>query len=195
MQKFVRPSDSSPKSDKPNGVPARNSGVPQVSLIGSDITITGNIEASVDLHIQGRVDGDVRCATLILNEGGRIKGGIHAARARIAGSIEGTIEVGDLALGSTGQAKGEITYRRLLVANGASIEGKLKCDAKTEQPAEGPAQVRNVHGGGQSEVGNSETSPATKPALETVDPAVLAAPRTSDAPADVGVKPALSLAP
>ncbi len=33
--------------------------VKQMSVIGADITITGNIEASVDLHIEGRVKGDV----------------------------------------------------------------------------------------------------------------------------------------
>src|SRR3712207_994840 len=97
---------------------------PQMSVIGADITITGDIEASVDLHIEGRVMGDVRCATLILGETSRISGGIHADRVRVAGTVEGSIETRDLAVEATGRVSGEIVYGRLRVANGANMEGR-----------------------------------------------------------------------
>ncbi len=35
------------------------------SLIGSDVTISGNLTASVDLHVDGVVIGDIRCAALV----------------------------------------------------------------------------------------------------------------------------------
>src|ERR1700684_1686489 len=62
-----------------------------ISVIGGGITVTGNIEASVDLDLQGKVHGDVKCATLILGEGAEIKGSVHAERVRASGLIEGAV--------------------------------------------------------------------------------------------------------
>ena len=56
-----------------------------MSMIGADIVVTGNIEAKVDLHIEGRVHGDVRCATLILGENSSVNGSIYADRVRVSG--------------------------------------------------------------------------------------------------------------
>jgi cytoskeletal protein CcmA (bactofilin family) len=133
MQNFqVRSPDSSMKADRMDASDKLDRA--QMSVIGADITITGNIEASVDLHIEGRVIGDVRCATLILGETSKINGGIQAARVRVAGTVEGAIETRDLAVEASGRVTGEIVYGRLRVANGASLEGTLKCNPPVEAP-------------------------------------------------------------
>ena len=98
----------------------------QMSVIGADIIITGNIEASVDLHIEGRVNGDVRCATLILGESSAVHGSIYADRVRVSGTVEGAIQTGDLAIEASAQVRGDVSYERLRVANGGSIEGHMK---------------------------------------------------------------------
>ena len=131
MQSFqVRSPDGLAKADKMDGPDKAER--PQMSVIGADITITGNLEASVDLHIEGRVLGDVRCATLILGETSRINGTIQAERVRVAGTVEGAIETRDLAIEASGRVTGELTYGRLRVANGAVIEGTLKCNPPVE---------------------------------------------------------------
>ncbi len=106
----------------------------QMSVIGADITITGNIEASVDLHIEGRVHGDVRCATLILGESSSVNGKIYADRVRVSGLVDGAIETKDLAVEATARVTGDITYDRLRVANGGILEGQMKRKA-VEEPA------------------------------------------------------------
>ena len=98
----------------------------QMSVIGADITVTGNIEASIDLHIEGRVIGDVRCATLILAEGSYVNGRIFAARAKISGTVQGGLQAKDLAVEATGRLTGDVTYQRIRIANGGVIEGKVK---------------------------------------------------------------------
>lgn len=98
----------------------------QMSMIGSDIVITGNIEASVDLHIEGRVNGDVRCATLILGEDSMVNGRIYADRVRVSGAVEGAVETKDLAIEASARVTGDITYERLRIANGGVIEGQIK---------------------------------------------------------------------
>lgn len=108
---------------------------PPMSVIGADIVITGNIEASVDLHIEGKVNGDVRCATLILGESSAVNGNIFADRVRVSGSVEGSIQTGDLAIEATAQVKGDVSYERLRVANGGTIEGNMRRTI-TEENAE-----------------------------------------------------------
>ncbi|MDP8914780.1 MAG: polymer-forming cytoskeletal protein [Pseudomonadota bacterium] len=105
---------------------------PSPPSIGVEVTITGNIEAALDLHIEGNVVGDVRCQTLYQGKSSKISGSIQAARVRIAGIVEGGIEARDLAVEATARVTGDVTYGRLHVANGASLEGKLKW----ERPAE-----------------------------------------------------------
>ena len=103
------------------------------SLIGTNITVTGNIEASVDLMIEGQVNGDVRCSTLILGENSTIKGNIFAERTRVSGTVEGSIETRDLAIESTGHVQGDVIYARLKVATGGVVDGSMKCKRETEQ--------------------------------------------------------------
>lgn len=98
----------------------------QVSVIGADIVITGNIEASVDLHIEGKVIGDVRCATLILGEASSIEGRIHAERVRVSGTVNGSVDTRDLAIEATARVSAEVVYERLRVANGATLEGTVR---------------------------------------------------------------------
>ena len=97
----------------------------EMSVIGADIVITGNIEASVDLHIEGQVIGDVRCATLILGESSSVNGRIYAARVKVSGSVEGAIDTKDLAVEASARVIADVTYERLRVANGGVIQGSM----------------------------------------------------------------------
>jgi len=146
MQNFQAPTlGSSPKADDVHQTGETSNG-PEPFSVGAEITITGNIEAAGDLHIEGHVVGDVRCETLILGEFSKISGSIQADRIRVAGTVEGRIETRDLAVEATGLVTGEITYGRLRVANGASVEGRLKCtiplDPEPTETSWGPVQGR-----------------------------------------------------
>ena len=45
-----------------------------ISLLGADVTITGNISATTELHIDGTVEGDIDCASLVQGDGSQING-------------------------------------------------------------------------------------------------------------------------
>jgi cytoskeletal protein CcmA (bactofilin family) len=96
-----------------------------MSVIGGGIIITGNIEAEVDLEIAGQVNGDVRCATLILGEKSVIRGSVYAERVRASGVIEGSVETRDLAVEATARISGDVTYSRIRIANGGIVDGKM----------------------------------------------------------------------
>jgi cytoskeletal protein CcmA (bactofilin family) len=95
------------------------------SVIGADVVVTGNIAADGDLHIDGRVNGDVRCASLVLGEGGRIEGNVDAAAARVAGAVDGAIRAGTLSIEQSAVISGDIAYEALDMAAGARVDGRL----------------------------------------------------------------------
>ena len=96
------------------------------SVIGPDVTITGNIAATADLHIDGRVDGDVNCGSLVQGTDSRIKGSVRAETARLAGAIEGGVCVRNLTVERAARITGDVEYETIAIENGASIDGRLK---------------------------------------------------------------------
>jgi cytoskeletal protein CcmA (bactofilin family) len=109
-----------------------------VAGIGPGITITGDVESSVELQIGGRVNGDVRCQTLFLDETGVVSGTIRAERVRVSGSVEGNVDTVDLAIEATGRIAGNVTYARLKVMPGGIMDGSM-----THRPAEGSSAEQN----------------------------------------------------
>ena len=95
------------------------------SVIGADVLITGDIKATVDLHIDGRVQGDVLCATLVQGEGSHIAGSIQADHARLAGTVEGSLTVKTLVIEAKARIKGDVSYESLSMAVGAEVDGRL----------------------------------------------------------------------
>lgn len=96
------------------------------SLIGGDVTVTGDIRASVDLHIDGRVDGDLSCAGLVQGADSVIHGAVTANTARVAGTIEGSIAADELIIERGARIAGDVTYGTLTVAAGAVVEGQFR---------------------------------------------------------------------
>lgn len=95
------------------------------SVIGGDVLITGDIKATVDLHIDGRVQGDVACATLVQGEGSHIVGSIQADHARLAGTVEGALTVKTLVIEARARITGDVSYESLSMAIGAEVDGRL----------------------------------------------------------------------
>ncbi|MGP1283122.1 MAG: bactofilin family protein [Parasphingopyxis sp.] len=96
------------------------------SVIGSDVTVTGDIDASVDLHVDGRVEGDIRCATLVQAGNSTIKGAVSAEQARIAGRVEGSIAAKELIVEASAKVIGDVTYEKLSIATGGHVEGSFR---------------------------------------------------------------------
>ena len=96
--------------------------------IGASIVIEGNLTSSEDLTIAGRVEGDVavREHALVVAPGGLIHGNIVARAVAVHGEVRGAIDAGGkLEIGGTGTVNGNITTRRLVVAEGAVLEGRV----------------------------------------------------------------------
>lgn len=95
------------------------------SVLGADTTIEGNIDASADLHIDGKIDGDISCAALVQGETSVIVGHVRAENARLAGSVKGSITARELVILKTARIEGDVRYDALTIEQGAQVDGKL----------------------------------------------------------------------
>ena len=109
-----------------NERPATRSGNGTMSFLGAEVTVTGNIEGQGNLHIDGRVDGDVTCATLIVGNNGQVNGNITADDAKIAGTINGTVAAKVLTIEASARITGDLSYDSVSVETGAQVDGRVK---------------------------------------------------------------------
>ncbi len=95
------------------------------SVIGADVTIKGDIAASADLHIDGTIEGDIRCAALVQGEGSAIHGAVTAENARLAGKVTGSITARELVILKTAHIEGDVHYDALTIEQGAQVDGRF----------------------------------------------------------------------
>lgn len=108
------------------------------SVFGADTSIKGDITATADLHVDGKVEGEIACATLVLGESGEVVGGIRAECARLAGLVRGSVSARDLVVLKTARLHGDVQYDTLTIEQGAIVEGHL-CPRGTDVGVEGDA--------------------------------------------------------
>lgn len=96
------------------------------SVIGPDIVITGNIEATADLHVDGSVTGDITCGSLVQGLSSRIEGKVRADKARLAGHVVGRIDAVDLVILKSATIDGDVSYDTLTIEQGASVNGNFR---------------------------------------------------------------------
>jgi len=95
------------------------------SVLATDLTVTGDIHASADLHIDGSVEGDITCAALVQGESSTIRGGIKAETARLSGTVHGPIEAKQLVILKSARIHGDVTYDALTIEQGAHVDGRF----------------------------------------------------------------------
>lgn len=104
---------------------ANRAGGSTFSVLGTDIVVTGNIQAQVDLHIDGKIEGDISCASLVLGETSEVTGAIRAQSARIAGQVNGSIDAGELIIDRTARISGDVCYESITIEQGGQVDGKF----------------------------------------------------------------------
>jgi len=98
------------------------------SLIGSSITITGDIATDEPLTIAGRVDGTVSIArhSLTILDAGRVNADVHADVVIVSGQLNGSVVATTrIAIRATAVVDGDLCAPMVQVEEGAELRGKL----------------------------------------------------------------------
>lgn len=100
--------------------------------IGKSVVIDGNVVSSEDLTVAGRINGDVTAAdnVLVVAAGARIRGSVSARAVVVQGDVRGSV-TGEqrVEVGETGVVHGDIRAPRMVVAEGAAMDGRVAIGA------------------------------------------------------------------
>jgi len=122
-------------AEAPRPTPAGNRAMAgSFSVLGPDTAIRGDISASADLHVDGKVEGDIACAGFVQGETSEITGNISADTARFAGTVHGTITARELVILKSARIRGDVNYDALTIEQGAQVEGRLTPRAAESEP-------------------------------------------------------------
>jgi cytoskeletal protein CcmA (bactofilin family) len=112
-----------------------------VAWVGKSILFRGDVIGLEDMAIDGRVEGtiELRDHTLTIGPDAQIRADIEAKVVTVLGAVVGTITASDtIDIRETGSVEGDITARRLTMADGAVVRGRV--DAGASRPTERPGQ-------------------------------------------------------
>jgi cytoskeletal protein CcmA (bactofilin family) len=101
------------------------------TLLGKTASLNGDLEFSGGLHLDGRVNGNVRSnaedgGALSVSESGFIEGRVEVTNIVMNGTVNGDMCARDrLVLGGKARINGNVFYGVIEMAPGAVITGKL----------------------------------------------------------------------
>ena len=149
-KKSAEPQSSPPTQTNPGrNAPMASKNNSTFSVLGSDLAITGNIKASADLHIDGNVEGDIACTSLVQGETSKVVGAVEAETARLAGTVEGSISARELVILRSAKITGDVFYDALTIEQGAQVEGRF---AHRDPKQSAPASAARVEGSAKPEL-------------------------------------------
>lgn len=96
------------------------------SIISADLHIVGDIEGDGELHVEGRVDGNIRCETLTIGERGQVEGKIIVTTLKLLGTITGSVRAQAISMMKTARMIGDVAHQKIEIEAGAMVDGLYK---------------------------------------------------------------------
>lgn len=93
------------------------------SIISAALRLKGNVECEGVVHVDGAIDGDVRCDSLTVGETGSVDGHICASEVEVRGTVKGSVQARRVLVKASARIAGDVTHERLIVERGAAISG------------------------------------------------------------------------
>ena len=106
--------------------PLGNQGAPSVSVISKALKITGQLESTEDIQIEGEIDGDVRAVTVSVGANAKVKGTVRGEQVQLSGSVDGKIEAKKVVLTRTARMSGDVIHQDITIESGAFIDGHCR---------------------------------------------------------------------
>ncbi len=95
-----------------------------ITRIGRGVVIEGDVKGGEDLVIDGTIE--LRHHVLTVGPTGRVKVQLSAKSVVVLGKVSGSIRASErVSIGETGSVEGAISAPRLVVADGAHVQGRV----------------------------------------------------------------------
>lgn len=96
------------------------------SILAADLYLRGDLVTGGDLHIDGRIDGDVRARSVTIGAGGRVEGTVVCEELVVFGVLSGRAEAARIFLMGSSRVIADIVHDLLRIEEGASFEGSCR---------------------------------------------------------------------
>ena len=123
------------------------------SIIGEDLTIRGNVTSKGEVQLDGEIEGEIRCGSLLLGDKGQVMGGVAAEDVVVRGHIIGSIRGLRVTLQAQCHVEGDIFHQGLSIEQGAYFEGKSR---RSDNPLE---ETKAANGSAKVSASPSVSSP------------------------------------
>ncbi len=80
------------------------------TIVGSEMMVKGDFKSDGELHVAGKVEGDIQVKTLTVGKDAVIRGAITAEQVRICGDITGCIRAREVTLTATARVLGDVHH-------------------------------------------------------------------------------------
>lgn len=104
------------------------------SVIGEDLIVSGEIKCKSDLMIEGRVEGNVSCVSLLVGKSGTVTGDISTEDVLVEGTVHGMISSGSVELKDGCTLLGDISSHTLAIDHGANFTGSVRPNKDAGKP-------------------------------------------------------------
>ena len=94
------------------------------TVIAEGLKIVGIVTAEGLVEVNGQIEGELHCTSLIVSRNARVAGTITAERIVVDGRVEGPIQGGAVILKSQAHVVGDIHHQSLAIVEGAYFEGR-----------------------------------------------------------------------
>lgn len=94
------------------------------TVIAEGLKIVGIVTAEGLVEVNGQIEGELHCTSLIVSRQAQVSGTITANRVVVDGRVEGPIQGGVVVLKSQAQVVGDIHHQSLAIETGAHFEGR-----------------------------------------------------------------------
>ena len=109
------------------------------SVIGSSITIRGEVSGTQDVVIKGRVEGQLTLTgcNITVGKEGRIKADLLARAIQVDGFVDGLLRGEEqILLSETGRVRGKLIAPQVILKAGSNFKGTVEMGDRTQDSAE-----------------------------------------------------------
>ena len=93
-------------------------------MIAKGLKIVGSVTAEGLVEVNGQIEGELHCTSLVIARGAQVNGIVVAERVVVDGTVEGPIQGSEVILKSQAHVVGDIHHRSLAVERGAYFDGR-----------------------------------------------------------------------
>ncbi|MGH7554582.1 MAG: bactofilin family protein [Longimicrobiales bacterium] len=151
-----------PQLDQAPATARAQGGSATQSVIDAWLTINGNLKSEGDVRVEGQINGDIRCAHLVVGRDATLSGDVIAEEVVVRGKVKGSIRANRVILQDSACVESDIYHKMLCVDEGACFNGQSCHRQHPFQDGEAPSEP----GGARKVVAGEPAERANGPGAE-----------------------------